>query len=428
VPLRVVTGFEHGPVSATSAAKGTSGVKLVEGVTNCTIVTTSPRSGTYCLRCQTTAAAGNWNYGTGTLGTSQTFCTVAFGLRFNGGLPAANVGCMRLDGSASHNPTLFFRQSDSRLVMANSLITQNPAQGPVVAADTWYWITLEMDISGVNSIVDWWVDEAAQPQFSFAGEAGNVINNLNVGGAADTATRDNLIDDLLVWTHTADMGLGSIPRTHIEVATVDTSGQLPSEIGTANAMARFTTNGGGLDATFVAADVANAVDERPATTGASSDGVRQRTSGTGNAVQLNMTPIATKAIQETCLGIGVKVCAWANNATAAANQLGVRAHNGFAEVTLFAAAAYQGDNTADPAWISEVYEGASGATGFTHWFLVNATSVRLGYSGDINPLPGAHAVYLEVALTAGYNPRAQRYRRQVRAPSRNPHGGAFLAA
>jgi hypothetical protein len=434
VPLRIVTGWEHGPVTPTSAAKGPAGFQLATSVsaTGTTVETggAGARTGSYFLRHVAAATQQQWNYGSALLGTNQTWIHSAFAFRYpTGGFPGGDAKIFRVDGSGDANPALFRRNSDSRLVMAHTLISQAPVVGPVIVENQWYWIEMLCQIGADPCLVDWWVDGVQQGQSSFDVAAGGVIANVNVGGDTTwTGTLD--FDDLLIWTDTANPGVAPVGRHHIEGMTVLTAGTT-TEIGTANATGRMVTNSA-IDATHNSANILAALAERPPTTGGTASGVGQRTSGAGNAVSIPMTDIPAPSVLKVLdrvTGGRVLVCAWANNATAAANQLGVRGFNAFAETTLFTAAAYSGDNTANPAWICAMYAaGAEGSWGFSARFLLSAMLVRVGYSADINPLPGAHAIYAEVALSERGNPRAQRYRRQVRAPSRNPHGGAFLAA
>ena len=102
---------------------------------------------------------------------------------------------------------------------------------------------------------------------------------------------------------------------------------------------------------------------------------------------------------ESITGSRVEVCSWADiGAQTLANQLEVRAYNGTSETVLFAAGSYFGSNLASglgPAWICDMY------TGITSQATLDALVIRLGYSPDNGPLPGAHAVYTEVAILIG---------------------------
>jgi len=102
---------------------------------------------------------------------------------------------------------------------------------------------------------------------------------------------------------------------------------------------------------------------------------------------------------ESITGSRVEVCSWADiGAQTLANQLEVRAYNGTSETTLFAAGSYFGSNLASglgPAWICNMY------SGITSQATLDALVIRLGYSPDNGPLPGAHAVYTEVAILIG---------------------------
>ena len=89
MPLRVVTGFEFG--STAGWLVGNNGNRIVDGVTGTpAVITTTPRTGTYCLEIDTSGAAEAVAWDDNTLGGSQTRGRCAFGVRLNS-LPGGDI-------------------------------------------------------------------------------------------------------------------------------------------------------------------------------------------------------------------------------------------------------------------------------------------------------------------------------------------------
>lgn len=379
-----VCGFEAGTVAG--IATGNTGARLWDSASSPTVVTTSPGSGTYCLELTGTAAVRNvaWN-DTGVLASGGAGVAVA-GFRFYvpTSLPGSNFNIGTWQSRGSVDMTFFTRASDGRLCVQPT--GGSVVAGPILAADTWYWVDSRFTTNTTTATLDWAVDGVAQTQATQAQTATEVLGLLLGWMVSQTGTVR--YDDVVASVTSGDYPLG---RHSVVLLKPDTSGTT-AEIGTANATARYTTNGGGLDATHSSANILAAISEVPPTIGASASGVYQRTSGGTNAVGIPMTTY-TLATGETITGVRVEVVGW--SATATGNNVGLRAHDGSAETTLFAAADPNFDaSTTTPAWLCRMYTPAGG------WdqTKLSALVVRLGYSTDISPQPGAHAVYAEVAV------------------------------
>jgi hypothetical protein len=393
VPLRVCTGFEHGVSDATSLSKGNTGVKLFDGAGGSPTMVTTPsvRTGTYALQTNPSAAIERvfWNTTGGTIPASQNRAVVHFAIRFNGALPSEDVR-ISMTETATGDAGVWFRNSDDKLVATaqNDLASGTLGVGPVVVADTWYVVEYSMVCSANPHTVDWEVDGAAQAQASGAIATATIVQ-INIGPNL-AHTCDLLFDDVAVWTDTA--AISTYPHGPLKVVLLipDTGGST-AEIGTANATGRMVTNSA-IDATHNSADILAALSEVPPLIGASATGVGQRTSGTGNAVGIPMTTY-TLAGGESILGVRILIVGW--SATATTNNYGMRTFNGTSETTLFASADPNFDaSTTSPAWLCKM----ATDTDFDTQAELDALVVRLGYSADINPLPGAHAVYAEVAI------------------------------
>jgi hypothetical protein len=390
-----VLGFEQG--THAGIATGANQAKYFD-YTNGTIgtavkiTTAAARTGTYGLELVAsagTAFGGYFNAGNnGILGASGTLVG-HFWFKYPS-LPGANATIFTAIGTAGGNDLVIrYVQSTGRV---QAQIGGGTAQnGPVLSANTWYRIEFRLVLNANPHTLDWTVDGVAQTQATLAVASENLFK-AGWGSDSGSQTFTLYVDDGILTLTSADHPL----LEHKVVKLTPDTGGTTTQIGTANATGRMVTNSA-IDATHNSANILAAVSELPPLLNGSSSGLGQRTSGTGNACSLPMTTYAIQA-GEAVSGLRVVVCAWAANATAAANTLGIRAFNGTAETTLFAAAAYQGQNTTSPAWICKQYQGALTQT------QLDALLVRVGYSGDISPLPGVHAVYAEVAVRAPVPP------------------------
>lgn len=386
----VVLGFEHGQSGGLATGANTN--KYVDRTvgtlgTNLTVSSSAAHSGTYGLRLSPSAAtvhAGFQNSGNGgILGSSGTLVG-SFWFRFPSGLPAADFNIFIDIGTAGGNDVFFkYLSSNSGLQAVFGSSTQ---MGPTLANNTWYRIDFRAIHNANPHTLEWQVNGVDQTTVSLAVASENIfvagfgIDNTNATGTMD-------VDDVVLSLTSGDYPLGD----NKVVQLIPDTGGTATEIGTANATARMVTNSA-IDTTFNSANILAALSEVPPLLGGSASGLGQRTSGIGNACNIPMTTY-TLAGGETITGLRINACAWAANATAAANTLGLRGFNGTAETTLFAAAAYQGQNSSTaPAWICKMYSGVTDQT------TLDALTARVGYSGDISPLPGIHAVYAELAV------------------------------
>jgi hypothetical protein len=385
VALKAVTGFGFGTTLGWTT--GNAGNKLFDTITGTpTITAVTPRTGTYCLEISATAAAEAVAWSTATLGASQTRGRAVFAIRFVASLPTADV--ILASFTATANAEFRFNQAAGAFAVVYEGGTQTV--GPTVVADTWYVVEMYADMStGGAKTIAWWVDGASQTQHTSTGAA-DTIAAWEFGCSFATQTMTVRFDDAAVWTDTAAIS-GPVGEQKVYFLTVDVAGTA-SQIGTVNSTARFTANGT-VDSTFNSANILAALDDVPPTIGSTADGVAQRAAGTTSAVELPMTTV-TLAGNETLTsgGVRVLVVGWASGT--AANTIGLRAFNGTAETTLFAAADPGFDaSTTTPAWLCRMYAGLTNQT------QLSAFTVRYGYSGDISPVPGAHAIYAEVAVT-----------------------------
>lgn len=384
--LVAFTGFEFG--KAEGIGTGTAGNRVFDGITGTAgtdvkVSSGARTGGTGNYVGEINLTAKNFFWDTNTLGTSKTVLVVSMYFRLTT-LPSGDTDIISMDTAASTDRAgFFYKQSTGKLHAWIS--TSNQASTATISVNTWYKLQWRFDVSGTQ-FLDWSLDGVAGTQVT--GGASSTIARVafgNRGAGTGTAQYDDVA---------ASVTSGDHPLTAYKVPPVlvpDTGGTAV-EIGTANATARFVTNSS-VDATFNSANILTATSEVPPTIGASASGVAQRTSGAGNAVGLPMTTY-TLTGGETIDGTRIIVCGWAGSALA--NNYGMRAYNGSAETTLIGDVASSFTNsTTAPDWACKFY------TGLTDQTTIDALVVRLGYSTDVSPTPGAHAVYAELAIVPG---------------------------
>lgn len=388
--LVALGGMEQG--SHAGIATGANQAKYFDRIvgtagTQVSVASGAARTGTYGLQINGTGAnahAGFQNAGNnGILGSSGTL-VASFWFRFQT-LPSNDFNIFIDIGTAGGNDVFIkYLNSTGTLQGVFGSATQ---LGPSISANTWYHVDLRAIHNANPHTLEWKVDGVDQTTVSLSVASENIFvaGFGNDAGGAQTGTVD--IDDFAFSLTSGDYPLG---KQKVVLLIPDTGGTAV-QIGTANATGRMVTNSA-IDATFNSANILAAISELPPLIGASATGVGQRTSGSGNAVGIPMTTY-TLAGGETITGLRVVVCGWSGSATA--NNIGLRSFNGTTETILFAAADPNFDNsTTTPGWLCKMATAAD----FDTQAELDALVVRYGYSTDISPLPGAHAIYAEVAV------------------------------
>jgi len=375
------TGFEFGTETGISVGPF-DGATGVQG-TDYKVVAGTPVVGSFVGQVTTLNNKGYfWN--TTTLGAGKTDLVVSLRFMFST-LPGTANDFHAIDVAASTDRSGFYYDPADQKIHA-WITSATQAASSTIVANTWY--TLQFHFSCVASIntLDWTFNGVAQTQ---------VTNNLgastiaryelgNRGGSTGVVN----FDDAAVSVTAADHPL---PMYQVRLVGVDTGGTT-TEIGTANSTVRFTANGT-LDGTHSSAAILTALSELPPLLGATSSGVAQQTAGAGNAVEIPMSTY-TLTGGETIAYTRIYLAGWAASALAA--NLGLRAWNGTAETILHGDTAATGfDNTTNGAWYAFLY------TGVTDQTTLNALTVRMGYSTDVSPVIGAHAIYAELLILPG---------------------------
>src|SRR6266498_1652059 len=391
----LVTGFEFDTVAGLNA--GNANQRLVTSANiagSPAIVADSANGGTdYCLELSSSGATENIAWDENTLGTGKRVAVFAFYLKLPGTRPAATTRLVKLETATQ---AFVFNYNPTGTKIEAQVVSGTIVSGPSLNADQWYLIQGRFNTSAATFTLDWSVDKVDQTQATGAGTAADL--HAWTFGWNTSLTSTVRYDDFILSVTSGDYPLG---RNKVVRLSPDADGTV-AEIGTANSMRRYINNGpvagGTVDGSFNSADILAAISDTPPTLGGSASGVTQFTQGTGNACGIPMTSYTLQP-GESITGSRVEVCSWADiGAQTLANQFEVRAYNGTSETVLFAAGSYFGSNLASglgPAWICDMY------TGITSQATLDALVIRLGYSPDNGPLPGAHAVYTEVAILIG---------------------------
>lgn len=385
--IQTFAGFEWGTVH--DVAAGNAGTKIFDGVTgvygtNLDVVSGSGSAiGSYVGQVSTIANK-NFFWDTNTLGALKTDLVVSLRFRFTS-FPTSDNDFHSIDTLASSDRAGFYYEVATGKIHA-WITTAHVASSTALTLNTWYTLQFHYGVSASLETMDWTFNGVTQTQVTNNLGASTIARYAlgNRGGSNGTVQ----FDDIAVSTTGADHPL---PLYNVRLVTADVGGTT-TEIGTANSTARFTTNNT-LDTTHNSANILAAISEVPPTIGASASGVAQRAGGASDALSVPMTTISLGG--DTIAACKVMVCGWANST--GVNNIGVRAWNGTAETILVAGTVASGfsNNTTDPDWFVAMYAGVTNQT------TLDALEVRLGYSTDIVPEPGAHAVYAEILTLPG---------------------------
>ena len=382
--IHEIIGFEVPTLTGANALG--SGNPYVNDITNITL--TAPGGGFDGVGTAgvfTVSSGVNASVAVSVTTISARFAT-AFHFKIQTSLPA---GDLRLFGttvsSIAPDPVLLVRASDGRLVFTGGGGAP-VAVGPVISADVWYRIDIGYNHSVSTTIaIDWSVDGVAQTAATSSPGASTTTTAIyGSNGTPTSPTAVFLMDDIVMSSTIGDYPIGE--ERVIQLLPTSTI----TEVGTANAMARFTADGGGLDATFNATDILAAVLASAVSPAASIDGVYQRTSGVGNFASIPMQPYVLQA-GEGFSGARYISFGWA--ATTSVNTWSVLGNTGGADEVLFALAA-PGFRNQPVVWLCRIYNTAGG------WdqTKINNLRFKLGGSNDISPLPGTNYLQAEVVV------------------------------
>lgn len=378
------------------------------------VISTSPRTGTYCLELAGSAAAAHVEWtSTGALAlyTAPSGHTVGqqyvmrVSFYFPTALPGADVAICAMDqgtGTAASGVNVMYRTATQQIGVQVTRTTTGSGtevlSAGTVAANTWYNLDLYLDMANEAKNSLWWADWALDGVLqtrALRSTPGTLdiatVLQVRLGWLSAT-TATIRYDDFVGSKHSGHFPLGDIG---IYPMKVDPAGTVT--VTTAASFSTFTANGT-INGTFVAATARDAVDEIPPTIGASADGFVQDATATTDYVEVPMQTLAAAANGQAIRAVRWYFCGWAVSATA--NAIGFRAWDGTAETLLFASADPNFSNsTTAPGWVCRMHR-ALGVNTIYFWgqALLDALAARVGFSSDATVDVGVHAILAEVAV------------------------------
>lgn len=418
----VMAGMEWG--TAAGIATGVTGAPPFDAVAgSVAVVTTTPRTGTYCLQLSGTGAAASVAW-TSTGAMSHYPVTLGyvihrqyvgrFSFRFPSALPGTDVRIAAIDnntGTSGAGVQIMYRSSGTRIGVQVSQdathIGTEVFSATTVVADTWYSIDVYLDMTNRNREQKhhayWQLDGVEQAEAFATTDTPTAVNTFTrwTLGWSTATTATILYDDLAGAKHPGSYPLGDIG---IYGLPVDPAGTVT--VTTPASFSTFTNNGT-LNSTFNTTTARNAVDELPPTVGASADGLLQDTVGTGDYVQVPMSTRDVYTNLGALRGLRWHFCGWSSSTGPTAGAtLGFRGWDGAAETILFAAAEpnFQNSTTA-PSWVSRMHRTLASSVPYAlTQAKLDALEARIGFSSDATPTIaggiGVHNICVEAAIRA----------------------------
>jgi len=371
------------------------------------IVTTTPRTGAYCLELSSVAAAEcvTWNSfnspARGNLNMTTSPAPPVWVERFHfycpTVLPVADVEIASIEaGSLANGVVIWYRSASQKIGVKIGTGTEVLSDA-VIVADQWIGMDIGYDPRKTTHICDWQVDYNAnigdttpgipQTQATTSSMTAALISIARLGWTtAKTATIR--YDD---WAGSRDRKTYPIGDINIRPLKVDPAGT-PTVSGSEANFKVFTSNGGTLS-TWSAAGTRTALDDVPPTIGASSDGVTQVASASSEYVEIPMETF-TSAPDHVAKGLRWYAALWASSGTSA--TLGMRFWDGVSEQGAIPAADHGFDNTT-LMWITRMHTEVGGDKLIQMTQdKVDALAARVGFSSDAAPDTGIHCVLAEL--------------------------------
>lgn len=385
------SGFESGLIGAL----GTSLTKFCDYVTGTpAVISTSPKTGTFCLEIAQTAATEAVGFDTNTLGGSKTRGYSSFHVYFPSSLPAADVHLALWFSASGATPAVTFNFGTSKLAVRWNAGTET--DGPSIVANTWYRVETVVDVSPTAHTLNWWVDGVAQTTITDAVSSASTLSGFELGDSAASQTMTARYDNLVLQTET--VAISDAPKNLKVVGlTPDGSGTLVLS-GTSTNWRTYTANG-----TYTAWNAATALSnltDTPPVIGASSTGLVQFSPQSSDNVTIPMTTY-TLAGGESIVGGRCVAVGFALDPDPVTNpaNLGFRSYNGTTETILQAGSVnpHFSNSTTDPGFYCKMLTLADIDTQAE----LDGLCFRVGYSSDATPDIGIHGIYAEIIILVG---------------------------
>lgn len=403
------SGFEVGTVTnlsvAGSGATPASPPPWDAVVGTPAVVTSSPRTGNYCLEVSSVAAAECVVW-TGTSinnadnlrraqGAACPLGVFRFHAYFPTALPLTDTVLASIEAGSLANGVVI------RFVAASQKIGVKIGSGTEVLSDAspaaavWFGVDGRYDPRTTTHTLDWQFDPDATPgnatapvpqtQATASSMTAATISVFRLGwSTSQTATVR--YDDIVWGRARKSYPIGDV---NVRPLKVDPAGT-PTVSGTTANFNTFTSNG--TMAAFIAANCRNALDDVPPTIGASSDGLAQITVATNDYVEVPM---------ETYVGAPNHVhraarwywAGWAGSANPATCSFHVI--DGSLTQSVYGPDDFNFDDTALK-WMTTMHRQAGGGFYLLNQAKVDGLAFRWGFSTDANPDVGIHCALVEL--------------------------------
>lgn len=366
---------------------GTAGLKHWDTVSGAVVAIESSivRSGGKSYKIP--AAVGGFSGLRRSLSASQTAAYVRGYFRLNNITPSTSMQVLIFGVAAGANPN--FAVSTSGVLSSANWGTGQTIQ---LAADTWYGIECELDVSANPNVIKWrfwdgtqWV---AKTDITKA-QSATTISTVDIACWGPTATNIVYWDDVLIGQDTATGNMYS--------AATSKGGKVlryrPNADGTHSFTAGdFGYNGAGADVATNATDVSTYLDDDDQT--GLTDFIRQKVIRNTGYVEVAFEDEPSETIPRV-----VAVTSTHHASSTGADTFSVKASaDGFSNSTAILTDEDVSDTTIHPYHV--VMSTAPGGAAWTT-SLVNAITVRGGYSTDVTDVPYWDTVSLEVEWTEG---------------------------
>jgi len=405
--IEACSGFEVGTATGLTTASGITadGPPPFDGsVGSPAIVTTNPRTGSYCLELSAAAAAecvtwtapssgaqGNLNKG---WGSGPAIETKRLHFLFPTSLPGADVEIASAEvTSLANGVTVWYRSASQKIGVVVGTGSEVLSDA-VVAADLWIGLDFCYDPRTTTHTFDWQVDYDSQ-------DVTGPVTQSQATGSGMTAGR--VTTDRLGWTvsRTATVRYDDVVVCRIRKAypigdvnvrplRVDPAGTLTIS-GTSTNFQTFTANGTG--AAWNSAVGRSNISDIPPVVGASSNGIMQVATAGSDYIEIPMDTW-TAAPDHVLRAARWYWAPWAATGTAATLRFDIL--DDTLVLTVDSLADHNQDNAA-LFWLGRMHRtGSASAFYVLSQAKVDAFRCRFGFSNDAAPDVGMHAVLVEL--------------------------------
>ena len=369
-----ITGFEHGVMSG-------NGGGIFSAVSGVPVVTTAiKRSGSYALRV-TPTGAGAINARRNLSASVQIAVIRAYIYIPSGGIPTATASVLGWQiTTAAQTVGLTITSAG---VARGSVGGGSAISGPTLNVDQWYKIDLRANITGTTWTLDWRIDDVAQTQATWSGQATtDSLQYLRMGSASTTVSLDVLLDDIVLSETSGDYPI-TAGSTELIKPTAD---------GTHNAGTNVVENQAGSD--IGAVNAWSLIDDIPMST--ASEYIRQAANGSGNYAEVSFGNMVNSS--SSIFG-AMAVLAYSSETTSSNTGATIVSKDDFATQTNVHGSDSVPADMSDGS-TSDVYYKSAIISGAVDTTTVNALKARVGFSTDATPDP----YWINLAVEVAYVP------------------------